>query len=410
VLGSYVTIFKTPGALRFSFAGFIGRMPISMEGLSLIFFIVAKTHKYSIAGAMTAMASIVVAIASPIWSRLADQFGQRKILLLVAPVRIILVIVLILAVDHNAPKWSWFLLVMIAEIPAINVGGLVRRRWIHVLERRGDDHSKDPDAARDLINTAYSYEALMDEIVFIFGPLIATACATLISPPAGLIAAMIFLGIGLPILALQTSSEPPAVPKNKVDPHPAVIRNRTIQAIILPATFIGGFFGAVSLTVVGFAEYHNAAKRTGLLLAIWALGSATSAVINGAIKWRTTYAKRFLIALVVLLLFSTPFIFARNIPMMAAALFINGLAISPLIVTAYGVAETAVPASQITEALAWVIAGMPLGGALASAITGVVIDHYGATTGLLIPTLFLCGSLLTVLPYRNSWRLLLNNH
>lgn len=407
MFGAYLTLFRIKGALRFSIAGFIGRMPISMESLSLIFFIVAKTRSYAIAGALTALGSIVFAIASPLWSRYADRFGQRRVLFAVAPIRAALLISLILAVDHNLPKWSWFLLVFFAEIPAVTTGSMVRRRWIYILERQQIDHSDNPLGARDLINTAYSYEAFIDEMVFIFGPIIATACATLISPSAGLIAAILFLILGLPMLAIQKDSEPPPIPKNQEDPHPSVIKNQAVLAVVIPATFLGGFFGAVGITVVGFAQANHVASRTGLLLAIWALGSATSAVINGIIKWRTSYAQRFLISIFILTLFSIPFIFSRSFGMMAFALYINGLAVSPLIVNAFGVAETAVPPAQITESLAWVIAGMPLGGAISSAYAGWVIDNFGVKSGLIIPTGFLVGSLLSLIPFTNVWRRLL---
>jgi hypothetical protein len=54
-----------------------------------------------------------------------------------------------------------------------------------------------------------------------------------------------------------------------------------------------------------------------------------------------------------------------------------------------------------------VIAGMPLGGAISSALAGWVIDNYGVKNGLFIPTGFLVGSLLSLIPFTNIWRKLL---
>jgi formate/nitrite transporter FocA (FNT family) len=50
------------------------------------------------------------------------------------------------------------------------------------------------------------------------------------------------------------------------------------------------------------------------------------------------------------------------------ATFCNGLGIAPLLVSTYGVAETAVLPEQITETLAWVFAGSPIGGAMATSL------------------------------------------
>lgn len=388
----YRQLFKTPGGLRFSIAGLIGRMPISMDSLALIFIVVHATNSYTLAGVMAAVASVVVAGALPFWSRTADRIGQKRTLFIVVPLRTIFLIIFIVLVTQKAPIWTWFVSIILAEASIVNAGGLVRRRWLWAL---GED--------RKLIDTAYSYEGLMDEIVFILGPVIATACATSIAPSAGLMVGLIFMLIGSISFALQTKTEPPPHPRNHAQPHPPVMRNVAVQAVVLPAIFIGGFFSAVGISVVAFMQSHHAVSKTGLMLAIWAAGSAISALANGAIAWRLNHAKRFWIFLFALTLLSIPFVFVNSLPVLGVVLFCNGLSIAPLIISAYGVAETAVPPAQITETLAWVIAGMPLGGAVASSITGWVIDNYGAHRGFFVPLATLCFALAMSLPYFRTW-------
>jgi fucose permease len=159
----------------------------------------------------------------------------------------------------------------------------------------------------------------------------------------------------------------------------------------------------VGITVVAFAQNHHAAARTGIILAIWASGSAVAATINGLVKWRINHAQRFLRFLVALTALSIPLLFTGNLVFLSAALFCSGLAVAPLIIAAYGVAETSVPPSQITETLAWVVAGMPLGGAFSSAIAGWVIDHYGAQRAFFVPLGCLCAALAMSLPYFRTW-------
>jgi MFS family permease len=388
----YRRLFSTPDGLRFSLAGFIGRMPISMDSLALIFIIVHASNSYTLAGLLAAVGSLVVAVALPFWARTADRIGQSRVLFVVVPSRVILLTLFILLVIHHAPTWSWFLSLIIAESTVINTGGFVRRRWLWAL---GDD--------RNLINTAYSYEGLMDEIVFILGPVIATAGATSIAPAAGLIVGMFFMLIGTGIFVMQKTTEPPPHPRNTDEPHPAVMRNPAVQAVVFPAIFLGGFFSAVGIVVVAFAQEHQAASRTGLLLAAWAFGSAIAALFNGAIKWRMNHAKRFWTFLILLTFLSLPFFFVHNLTFLAIALFCNGLGVAPLLVAAYGVAESAVPPGQITETLAWVVAGMPVGGAVTSAIAGWVIDNYGAERGFWIPIASLFCAITMALPYFRTW-------
>jgi MFS family permease len=407
MFSAYATLFRTPGAMKFSVLALIGRMPISMDSLALIFIVVAVSDSYALAGALSAVASIVISIANPFWSRLADRIGQRKMLLRVVPLKILGLSLFIALVMNGAPVWTWFVSIILAELAAINTGGLVRRRWLHVLSP--DKSTTDEDEAdKHVVNTAYSYEALMDEIVFIVGPITATACATSIAPAAGLIAGMILMSIGLPLFAMQRATEPPPSPVRVKDPHPPVIGIPIVQAIALATTFTGGFFGAISITVVAFAESQGQKSYSGLLLGLWASGSAVMAIINGLIKWKTSYAGRFLIFLTALTIFSIPFIFVDSILGLAIALFFNGFAIAPLIVNAYGIVQEAVPSEQITESFTWVVAGMPLGGAISSALGGWVIDTYGAQSALWVPLGFMCAALLATLPYFRVYKRLIH--
>lgn len=398
MLKAYGTLLRIPGGFKFSSAGFIGRMPIAMDSLAIIFIVVAATDSYALAGALTAVGSIVVGAAEVFWSRQADQRGQAKILRLAVPVRIIAFLLFVFLVSKSAPIWTWFVSLIIAESTAINAGGLVRRRWLHTLKDAPDN--KDGH----LVNTAYSWEAMVDEFVFIVGPVVATTCAIKIAPSAGILAGLIFLAIGLPSLAAMKSTEPPAEPADQQEPHPPILKNRIVQSIVIPCAFLGGFFGAIGITVVGFAEERNHPESTGWLLAIWAVGSAIAALVNGAIKFKSSQATRFLIYLVGLTVGTLPLLFVQTIPALAVALFVNGLFIAPLIVNAYGTVESAVPAGQITEALTWVIAGMPLGGAIASALAGVVIDHSGAQMAFWVPLGFMFAAIVTTLPYLSTYR------
>ena len=65
------------------------------------------------------------------------------------------------------------------------------------------------------MNTAYSVESLLDEIVFMVGPIITTLCAINVGPYAGVLAAAIFLSIGSILFIAQKGTEPMPHPKIK---------------------------------------------------------------------------------------------------------------------------------------------------------------------------------------------------
>ncbi|MDO8646139.1 MAG: MFS transporter [Candidatus Planktophila sp.] len=407
MFSAYSTLARSPGAMKFSLFGLIGRMPISMDSLALIFIVVAASDSYALAGALSATAAITMSIAMPYWSGVADRIGQRAVLIRVFPLKVIGIGVFIALVYSDAPKWSWFASIIFAEASSINLGGLVRRRWLYVL---GADTSSENEGQKDrhTVNAAYSLEALNDEFVFIVGPIIATACATSIDPSAGLLAGLAFLSIGMPVFASLRATEPPPSPRIGTIRAPAAMRSKALQAVVIPTVFVGGFFGAIAIVTVAFTAELGRSSASGILLAIWACGSAVAAVINGLVKWKLSHAARFLIFLISLTLLAIPLLFAHSILALALALFFNGVAVAPLIINAYGVAESSLPPDQITQALSWVVAGMPLGGALASAVSGWSIDRFGAQISFWVPLGFLIAALLATLPYFTTYKALIS--
>ena len=79
---NYRTLFAIKGAIRFSIAGFVARMHLSMDRLALLLIVVHETRSYALAGLMVATASIVITFAQPFWSRYADRYGQSRALYL----------------------------------------------------------------------------------------------------------------------------------------------------------------------------------------------------------------------------------------------------------------------------------------------------------------------------------------
>src|SRR6516225_9882424 len=66
----YVEVLRLPGALGFSGAGFVARMPMSMFGLGTVLLIAALTRRYGLAGV----------VAAPQFAKLTDRYGQRRVL------------------------------------------------------------------------------------------------------------------------------------------------------------------------------------------------------------------------------------------------------------------------------------------------------------------------------------------
>src|SRR6478752_3480676 len=128
-LRPYAEIFEIPGAWRFSVAGIIGRMPMSMFGLGTVLLISAITGKYGVAGTVSAVGSLGYAFSSPRLGRLVDSRGQRSVLLPLLTVFTVSTALLITAVELRLPTWAFFVPGAIAGATMPSLGAMVRARW-----------------------------------------------------------------------------------------------------------------------------------------------------------------------------------------------------------------------------------------------------------------------------------------
>ena len=127
------------------------------NSLALIFIVVAVSDSYAIAGALSATASVVMALATPHWSRVADRIGQSAMLIRVIPIKVCALCAFTVLVLNETPVWIWFVSIFIAEAFSVNTGGLVRRRWLHLLSPDKTTTAED-EQDRHIVNTAYSFE------------------------------------------------------------------------------------------------------------------------------------------------------------------------------------------------------------------------------------------------------------
>lgn len=398
MLAPYRKLFKVPGGWRFSLAAFVLRLPISMLYLAIVLFVVAETDSYSMAGALSMAASIVLSIASPLWSRAADQFGQRRILSITAPLHIFFMASFVFLLKNDAPTILWFTSALLFEAFVIGSGQMVRRRWLHAIK---DD--------RTLTDTAYSFEAFVDEVIFTSGPVIATLLAATFAPEYAIFTAMFLVATGALSFAAQRATEPPPHPKEIGEDRSLLIGQQFIRALFIPLMFCGAFFTSAGLVIVAYSDEYGARESSGYLIAIWSFGSGVAALAMGAIKWRRNESRRFIESVLFLFLLTIPIYLAAifapgNFLIMGTVLFLNGLAVAPMLTAGLTAAERSVMESRKTEVLAWAISALNFGGALPPAITGYIIDTQGVSVAFVIPLICMALSVLLLLPYLNLWR------
>jgi MFS family permease len=372
VLSPYRNLLSTPGGLRFSAAAFLARLPIAMVGLGIVLLVVAETGRYGRAGAFSAAFALVNAGAAPAIARLVDRYGQRRVLAPSVPAHCVALTTFVLLVSNGAPEWTQWTSVVVAALLAPSIGSLVRARWGYVL-------GSDPR-----LSTAYAFESVLDELIFVLGPLIVTVLATLVAPQAGLLAAAVVVLLGTTALLTHRSSEPP--PSEHGGGHPSALASAGLPVLMVVMVFVGGVFGAVELTTVAFADEHGHRALAGPLLACYAGGSMLSGLVFGAVPPDLPRRRSMLIGAAVMTGTVTVLPFVRSTVLLAALLVLCGVGIAPTLISGFSLVERIVPSVAMTEGLTWATTGLVVGFSFSTWLAGQLVDSAGVPWAFTVAT------------------------
>lgn len=366
----YSEIFKAPGAKAFSAAGFVARLPLSMVTLGIVTML-SETHgEYWLAGAVAATFALSSALIAPQIARLTDRYGQTRILLPSAALAVLALSGLMLATRYGAPNWVLFAFAVLAGVMPI-MGAMVRARWTEIYR----DTPK--------LHTAFAFESIVDEVIFMTGPVLAIGLSVGFFPEAGPLVATVALALGSLLFAAQRSTEPRVHARDE-NAGKSVIWLGPIQVLVLTMIAIGAIFGTSEVTAVAFAEAQGNKASAGLVLSAYAAGSLVAGLVFGALKLKMPLARQLLIAIALAALTTLPLMAADTIAMLAVVLFLAGVAVSPTIILAMALIEKIVPSSRLTEGMTWAVTGISIGMAAGSSASGWIIDQLGPSSGFMV--------------------------
>jgi MFS family permease len=382
----YLDILRLPGALAFSTAGFLARMPMSMFSLGTVLLIAATTGRYGLAGLVAAVGSVGYALGAPQFARLADRFGQRRVLRPQVAVFGATTVVFMTLAEIRAPLAAVIVPGALAGATMPSMGPMVRARWSVLLAGTGRLH------------TAFSLESVADEIIFVVGPALVTLLATAVYPAAGLGAAMVLCVTGTLLFAAQRRTQPQPRGPGRAGPAagPRPRRARTWAAVpglvtLVPVYwFLGAMFATIDLSTVGFAAERGHLPLAGPVLGAYALGSAVGGLWYGTRRWRAPLERRFAITLACTVAGVATFWLQPGLVSLSAVIVVAGMSISPTLIAGYGLIERQAPPERRTEGMTWLSSAIAVGVATGSPLAGHLIDAYGARWGYLLAAA--CGA------------------
>ena len=363
----YGEIFRVTGTRSFAAAGFVARLPIAMAPIGIVAML-SQTHgEFWLAGAVAATYALTNAVIAPQISRLVDRLGQTRVVVPTTVLSVIAFAALLLATHRHWPIWTLFASALLAAaMPSIPA--MVRARWTEIFSDRPE------------LNTAFAFESAADELVYIAGASLSVALSVALFPEAGMLASTLFLAFGSTVFILQRSTEPRIRPLGHGG-RGSAIRHRPVQIITFALIFIGAIFATAEVSAVAITKELGQPSAASLVVGVYAVGSFVVGLIVGALKLRMPLQRQLAIAIGVMALTTLPLLIVNTVPLLALAIFVSGVAVSPTFITAFGLIERRVPAAMLTEGVTWVTTGIGIGMALGSFATGWVVDHFGAHNG-----------------------------
>lgn len=196
--------------------------------------------------------------------------------------------------------------------------------------------------------------------------------------------ALVCLVTGVWWLTALTATEPEPHPHQEHTDRSSALRSPGLQVLVATFVATGAIFGSVDVATLAFAEEHGSKPLGGVFLAIWAFGSCLAGIVFGLMHFKGRAEPRWVLGISAMAVSMIPLLLAGNLPFLAVALFVSGLAIAPTMITTMALIEAHVPHAKLTEGMTWISTGLAVGIALGSSVTGWVVDAAGAQTGYVV--------------------------
>lgn len=372
-MASYLALLRVAHMAPLLAATLLARLPIGIDGLAIVLFLRAETGSFAVAGAAAGALALGTGLGAPFGARLIDRLGPNVLAALAVAHAAGLVGVVILG-SAGAPAWALVATSAVAGATLPPVSSVMRALYPRLLAGK-----------ERLTQTAFALDSVLTEVLFVAGPLITAALVAFVNASAALFVsgAAVVVGTGLFVLAL-----PPTTLDERDDAVErtgalGALRDPGMRTLVLSMLPVGFAFGAIEVAIPAFADAEERPELAGILIAIWALGSAAGGLIYGARPRRSSLARVHLVVAIVIPFSFLPIALAWSPAVMALAVLPAGMFIAPLIATRNELAGTVAPVGSETEAYTWPMTALVSGIAAGAATAGLLVDSVGWRSAVL---------------------------
>jgi MFS family permease len=367
---AYLTVWRLPSAPVLLLAGFAGRLPSAMVPLALLLMVQQQTGSYAVAGLASATLGIASAVMAPVLGRLADRRGPRPILFAQAAAYPLLLALLVAVSLGDAADVVVVAAAALAGTATPLVSGTVRALWSRVDVR--------------VRPTAYALDATATELVFVVGPSLVAALAVFVSAPAAVAVAGLLGVVGALGIATSVATRAYLPVVGARGSRFSTVLTPGMPRLLLSGAALMLGFGALEVAIPAFADSVGSPGLSGLLLALWALGSVAGGLWFGARVLSTSLPRQYRLLLLGVTIGLAPLAWISSPWALGVLLFLGGTAIAPTLTVQNTLVGSMAPVHATTEAFTWLSTITVGASAIGAALGGALIEGPAGVPGSLV--------------------------
>ena len=372
VFTRYASVLRGQGTAVPLTASIVGRLTLGMTSLALLLLVRETSGSYAVAGLVSGAYALSFGVLGPALARLADRTGPVQALRITAVLHPALLVAVVVTASSDVPLPVLLLPTVIAGATVPPHGPVMRALWADAL-------------SGPALAAAYSLESVVVELCFVLGPLLVASLTAALGPSAPVLASAALAGAG----ALWLSATPRVrAVRPQHERHGSrfgPLSSPAVRALLLTVAAVGATFGAVEVAVPAFVEKQGArVSSAGVLLAVWSLGSVVGGLLYGGLDLRTPHRSQLPVLVTALAAGTALPLLATGTTALGATLFAFGLTVAPFSACNSVLLGQAAPPGTVTEAFAWNTSMVFGGAALASSLSGVLVERSGPTAALVV--------------------------
>jgi MFS family permease len=386
VIARYRELFKVKGVKPLVLVMVVARLPTGCISILLILFVSAR-YGAAIAGYSTAALTIGTAFLAPFFGRLVDRGNGPRVLRWVAAGQALACTLLILTVTSGLSAVWVMIAAFLCGVLVPPVAGTTRSLWQTFVPA-------------GMLSTAYSFEILLIDVLYVSGPLLASAFIVLAVPAwgiafttSGLVAGSVILSYSAPVkayAAIAQRSHDVTAPK-----PPSILSMPAIWMLLVVCVTTNAFSGWAETLLPLFYGAQGASTQGAVTISVWSIGSIIG--VLAFVRFQPSTSKLKLVWQLVIftaLYLATVAFFPLHggVLITCVIMFCIGALVSPCTNLHYQLGGTLAPGAQHAEMFSWINTATSVGISMGAMLAGTTVESFGFNIAFDMPVLFVVSA------------------